>query len=163
MLLGGVPDMLSCSKPRRGAMQLYLSHMLVGSAIVQICVVVLTLAVTSCREKREQAFLQLTCPNVSWKPLRIGNQQFVIRVLNRGLAPGRILGMKKSCGARICVSPDCGKQILIPPGESVDFGCILCIRQVGWFEHELVLYLHDQSSIREARYTLRGFALPVEG
>jgi hypothetical protein len=106
--------------------------------------------------------LRVVWPGPDLGEVAVGAHELVVRVTNPAGQSRRIIGMMKTCGSNSCISPRHYEPVVIPPGGTVSFLCLLEIRQPMPFEVPMVLYLEDNGA-REVKQTLRGVAIAPKG
>lgn len=90
--------------------------------------------------------------------LNVGLHEVTIRVTNPSSQTRRVIGVTKVCGQNACAQPKVDAPILISPGCTIEFPCVLDIRGAAPFEAGIHLYL-EENGIREAKETIRGIAV----
>ena len=106
--------------------------------------------------------LEIDWPAPDLGRLGVGSHEIIVRITNSGGRPRRVIGMTNSCGPNGCIGPKTGEQVVVFPGGTVDYPCLLEIHQPTPFDVTIHLFLED-NGIREAETTLHGIGVATGG
>jgi hypothetical protein len=110
----------------------------------------------------DRSQLSVTPPDSDLGIVPLGERELMFRVSNRGDQPRRIVGMNQACANGCCYRAANPDQVDVPPGETVEYRCVLAVKEVGPFDGEIVLFL-DEDGFRTFSLPIHGVGVPPAG